>query len=53
MDSIEALISWAKAQGVELHGIAPKHIQGRGIGFVATRRLEVGPFQFLWTIDQD
>ncbi|KAK0390759.1 hypothetical protein NLU13_0262 [Sarocladium strictum] len=42
MEAIENLLEWAKAGGVEMNGIAPKPLPGRGIGFVATRRLEVG-----------
>ena len=37
----DALVSWAVAQGVELAGIQPRAIPGRGVGIVATRKLKV------------
>ncbi|KAH8171621.1 SET domain-containing protein [Sarocladium implicatum] len=56
MEAIENLLEWATAQGVEMKGIEPKHLPGRGIGLVATRKIEVGeailvvPSQLLRTI---
>jgi hypothetical protein len=41
MEAIKSLLEWAEAGGVEMNGIAPKPLPGRGIGFVATRRIEV------------
>ncbi|POR37577.1 Ribosomal lysine N-methyltransferase set11 [Tolypocladium paradoxum] len=41
MEAIERLLDWATAHGVELNGIGPKPLPGRGIGIVATRALQV------------
>jgi len=41
MEAIEELLRWAAAQGVEMNGIGPKYMPGRGIGIVATRKLKV------------
>jgi len=35
------LVRWAMDRGVELSGIEPRAIQGRGIGIFATREIEV------------
>ena len=34
-------VSWAKEQGVRISGVRPVKIQGRGLGIVADRRIEV------------
>jgi hypothetical protein len=39
--AIEQLLEWTTSIGVELNGIHPKALHGRGIGIVATRHLEV------------
>lgn len=41
MESLGPLISWARTRGVELDGIAPQQMPGRGIGAVATRSIKV------------
>ncbi|KAH6607304.1 hypothetical protein Trco_003617 [Trichoderma cornu-damae] len=38
--AIEQLLEWASSMGVEVNGIHPKVLHGRGIGIVATRHLE-------------
>jgi hypothetical protein len=44
MEVPQDLFRWAKDKGVELNGIKPQRIPGRGIGIIATRRLKVmGP----------
>ncbi|KJK75307.1 hypothetical protein H634G_09325 [Metarhizium anisopliae BRIP 53293] len=48
MESLGPLISWARTRGVELDGIAPQQMPGRGIGAVATRSIKAG--QVLMTI---
>ncbi|KAK0749578.1 hypothetical protein B0T18DRAFT_437070 [Schizothecium vesticola] len=40
MDIYDTLLRWAADQGIELHGISPQQIAGRGIGLVATRPLQ-------------
>ncbi|KLU83264.1 hypothetical protein MAPG_02328 [Magnaporthiopsis poae ATCC 64411] len=40
MESHELLLQWAEAQGIELRGIRPDRIPGRGIGIIATRKLK-------------
>ncbi|KAL8350996.1 hypothetical protein RB601_000849 [Gaeumannomyces tritici] len=42
MESHELLLQWAEAQGIELRGIRPDRIPGRGIGIIATRKLKEG-----------
>ncbi|KAL7947781.1 SET domain-containing protein [Trichoderma barbatum] len=39
-EAIEQLLEWSTSIGVELKGIHPKVLHGRGIGIVATRHLE-------------
>ncbi|UKZ74163.1 hypothetical protein TrVFT333_001822 [Trichoderma virens FT-333] len=39
-EAIEQLLEWSTSIGVELNGIHPKALHGRGIGIVATRHLE-------------
>jgi hypothetical protein len=41
MGALQLLGIWAKDKGVELNGIKPVAIPGRGIGVVASRRLKV------------
>lgn len=41
MKALEKLVQWATERGIILHGIAPRPIQGRGTGFVATRSTKV------------
>jgi hypothetical protein len=40
-DVYDTLLAWAETQGIELHGVLPRRIPGRGIGIVATEALEV------------
>ncbi|PHH76423.1 hypothetical protein CDD82_4002 [Ophiocordyceps australis] len=42
MEPVDALVKWATARGVELNGIQPKLLAGRGLGIVATRPLKPG-----------
>lgn len=46
--AIDQLLEWTSSIGVELNGIHPKALHGRGIGIVATRHLEVQYFAFLF-----
>lgn len=41
MEACEELLRWAGDQGIELYGIEPRPIPGRGIGMVATKPLKV------------
>jgi hypothetical protein len=41
MEVYDELLRWAEDRGVELHGVAPRPIPGRGMGMVATKPLEV------------
>ncbi|KAK1255922.1 hypothetical protein MKX07_008181 [Trichoderma sp. CBMAI-0711] len=41
-EAIEQLLEWTTSIGVNLNGIHPKALHGRGIGIVATRQLEAG-----------
>jgi hypothetical protein len=41
MDVFDELIFWAQDRGVELHGVAPHTLPGRGVGIVATKPLKV------------
>ena len=41
MDDVEEFIRLAERQGVQLNGIEPARIPGRGIGVTATRALKV------------
>jgi hypothetical protein len=38
---VDTLVHWAIAQGVELSGVQPRALPGRGVGIVATRELKV------------
>ncbi|KAK5998904.1 Ribosomal lysine N-methyltransferase set11-like protein [Cladobotryum mycophilum] len=38
--AVEQLLEWTSSQGVVLNGIYPQALPGRGIGIIATRRLE-------------
>jgi hypothetical protein len=40
MEAYDELLRWAQDRGVELNGVAPKAIPGRGIGLVATKPLK-------------
>ncbi|CAJ2504544.1 Uu.00g119380.m01.CDS01 [Anthostomella pinea] len=40
MEPHEQLLDWATQQGVQLNGIAPQRIPGRGIGLLATRAIK-------------
>ncbi|PHH66410.1 hypothetical protein CDD81_7465 [Ophiocordyceps australis] len=42
MEAVDALVKWATARGLELNGIQPKLLAGRGFGMVATRPLKPG-----------
>lgn len=46
--AIEQLLEWTTSIGVELNGIHPKALHGRGIGIVANRHLEVQNFTILF-----
>lgn len=41
MEVYEELLRWSTEQGVEIHGIEPQSIPGRGIGIVATKSIKV------------
>ncbi|MCJ1308668.1 hypothetical protein MMC25_002321 [Agyrium rufum] len=57
MQVLEEVVRWAESKGVELTGIRPQRISGRGIGVVATRELKTGeiilavPSRILRTLD--
>ncbi|KAK4151913.1 ribosomal lysine N-methyltransferase set11 [Chaetomidium leptoderma] len=57
MEVYDELLRWAQDRGVELHGVAPRSIPGRGIGMVATKPLKANerillvPTSALRTID--
>jgi len=34
-------VKWAKARGIVINGVAPAKFEGRGLGIVAARDLEV------------
>ncbi|KAK4181215.1 hypothetical protein QBC36DRAFT_122516 [Triangularia setosa] len=40
MEAYDELLHWAQDQGIEVHGIKPKRIPGRGIGIVASKDLK-------------
>ncbi|KAK3298349.1 uncharacterized protein B0H64DRAFT_384813 [Chaetomium fimeti] len=42
MEAFEELIRWAEDRGVELHGVTPHTLPGRGVGIVATKPLKAG-----------
>ncbi|KAI9158163.1 Ribosomal lysine N-methyltransferase set11 [Paramyrothecium foliicola] len=42
MPSLDDLVRWAEGKGVELSGVQPQTIPGRGVGMLATRDLEAG-----------
>ncbi|KAH7026680.1 uncharacterized protein B0I36DRAFT_331142 [Microdochium trichocladiopsis] len=42
MTALQNLLDWAKSTGVQLDGIAPQPLPGRGIGVVASRDLKKG-----------
>ena len=41
MADVESFTKWALAQGVTLNGIVALRRPGRGVGFIAERRIEV------------
>jgi hypothetical protein len=41
MEVFDELARWAQDRGVELNGVAPRSLPGRGIGIVATKPLKV------------
>ncbi|KAK4248818.1 hypothetical protein C7999DRAFT_39949 [Corynascus novoguineensis] len=57
MDIYDELVLWAQNQGVELHGVAPRELPGRGVGIVAMKHIKAGdlllqiPTSVLRTID--
>ncbi|KAH8882680.1 SET domain-containing protein [Thozetella sp. PMI_491] len=57
MEAHEDLLRWATGEGVQLHGIEPQRIPGRGIGLIATRGLKADevllevPTSLLRTLD--
>ncbi|AEO65160.1 b3621fe5-76f2-4528-af2b-83d8d1ad461d [Thermothielavioides terrestris] len=40
MEAYDELLRWAQDRGVEIHGIAPREIPGKGVGMVATKPLK-------------
>lgn len=46
--AVDQLLEWTTSIGVELNGIHPKALHGRGIGIVATRHLEVLSFPLVF-----
>ncbi|KAK4124932.1 SET domain-containing protein [Parathielavia appendiculata] len=40
MEVYDELLRWAEDRGIELHGVAPRSIPGRGMGMVATKPLK-------------
>lgn len=38
---ISNLVDWANSKGVLLNGITPRRLLGRGVGLIATRKLQV------------
>lgn len=48
-EAIEQLLEWTTSIGVNLNGIHPKALHGRGIGIVATRQLEVSKTCCPWS----
>ncbi|KAL2269552.1 hypothetical protein VTJ83DRAFT_1736 [Remersonia thermophila] len=40
MEVYDELLRWAQDRGVELHGVAPRTIPGRGVGLIATKPLK-------------
>ena len=40
-DAYHDFLQWATEKDVELHGVEPRKIPGRGIGMIATERIEV------------
>lgn len=38
---INNLLQWADSKGIELNGITPKQLHGRGVGLVATEHIKV------------
>ncbi|KAK1758539.1 ribosomal lysine N-methyltransferase set11 [Echria macrotheca] len=40
MDVYTELLRWATDQGIQIHGIEPRRLPGRGIGIVATQQIE-------------
>ncbi|KAH7308466.1 hypothetical protein B0I35DRAFT_413119 [Stachybotrys elegans] len=40
--TVQSLLEWGSAQGVQINGILPKNIIGRGLGMVATRDIRKG-----------
>ncbi|SLM38471.1 SET domain [Lasallia pustulata] len=53
----EVFTAWAKEQGVKINAVGPARIRGRGLGIVATRKIQAGeelvkvPVHALLTID--
>ena len=43
MDAIQDFIDFNKAAGMTVNGIKAQRLPGRGIGFVASRKLPVQP----------
>lgn len=41
MEAYEELLLWAKDKGINLNGVKPRRIPGRGMGIVATKPLKV------------
>jgi len=48
MDKYLELLEWAKDQGIELQGIEPQALPGRGIGIVATKVIQVCLLSYLF-----
>lgn len=41
METYDEFLRWAQDGGVELNGIAPRSLPGRGIGIVVTKPIKV------------
>lgn len=42
-DKHEQFTAWAKSKGININGVAPFRFPGKGMGIMATRRIEVLP----------
>lgn len=42
----ELFTEWAKSQGIVINGVSPARFPGRGLGMIATRKIEVHPHAY-------
>ncbi|KAL2149876.1 hypothetical protein VTH82DRAFT_7552 [Thermothelomyces myriococcoides] len=42
MNVYDELVAWAQDKGVELHGVIPRELPGRGVGIVVTKHVKPG-----------